>query len=66
VALRAPARGRLRRPCRREAEAHASDFWRSGTNGCVRLPQDSVTGLKSKWNNRTVNKRDPYAELTDY
>jgi len=42
------------------------DFWQSGTHGCIRLPSDSVTGLKGKWNNYTDNKRDPYAELVDY
>lgn len=42
------------------------DFWQSGTHGCIRLPSDSITGLKGKWNNYTDNKRDPYAELTDY
>jgi hypothetical protein len=42
------------------------DFWQSRTAGCVRLPQASVTGLKSKWNNYTDNKRDPYAQLRDY
>ncbi len=44
----------------------ASDFWRSRTHGCIRLPSSSITGLKSKWNNYTSNKRDPYVELTDH
>jgi hypothetical protein len=34
----------------------AHDFWSSGTLGCIRLPQTSVTGLKSKWDTRTDNK----------
>jgi hypothetical protein len=32
------------------------DFWVQQTLGCIRLPQTSVTGLKSKWDTRTSNK----------
>jgi hypothetical protein len=42
------------------------DFSQSGTHGCIRLPSDSITGLKGKWDNYTDNKRDPYVELVDY
>lgn len=34
------------------------DFWSSGTQGCIRLPSSSVTGLKSMWNNRSSNRKD--------
>jgi hypothetical protein len=36
------------------------------TEGCIRLPSNSVTSLKSMWNNYTDNKWNPYANLWDY
>ena len=45
---------------------NASDFWTTGTYGCIRLPSASITSLKSMWNNRTDNKQNPYAPVTVY
>jgi hypothetical protein len=55
---------------RGEFEIHGGsgthEFQVSRTQGCIRLKQAGITSLKSKWNNYTNNKQDPYAELTDY
>jgi hypothetical protein len=55
---------------RGEFEIHGGsgthEFQVSRTNGCIRLKQAGITSLKSKWNNYTNNRQDPYAELTDY
>lgn len=47
---------------RSEVEIHGGsgshNFWNDGayTLGCIRLPQTSITSLKSLWDNRTDNK----------
>lgn len=40
-----------------------SEFWKKGTKGCIRLPQASVTSLKSKYDNRTSNKTSVYVHI---
>jgi hypothetical protein len=42
------------------------DFWKQGTGGCIRLPSTSITGLKSLWDTRSSNKKDPYVSVRNY
>jgi hypothetical protein len=45
---------------------NAHDFWIKRTAGCIRLPSGSITGLKSMWDTRSSNKRDPYVRVRAY
>ncbi len=55
---------------RGEFEIHGGtgshDFWTTPTHGCIRLPADSVTGLKTYWDGATDNKYDPAPTYIHY